>query len=272
VFENALAVLKEEARLPPGWDLEDLLGTEKLFKKERVTALDALALFQKLMDSTHQKRWTRDRATRGDGEKIADRFIVTHVTEIQNQGSWENYDRRRQEIIKSCKTRVSDGQWDKWSGPVLTRELGDQIAKVCKLTPLEPNCNEFLMFHGAKPLVADLIAENHFDISFASKDGMFGAGLYFAEASSKSDEYCSPNDADEFPLILVRCTLGKINYVDAPKPYDNPGRRQLEHSCMSGTYNSVLGDRIKVSGTYREFVVYDHFQAYPHFILWYRRE
>lgn len=266
-FQAALDVLRKESRLPPGWDLEDLLGTEKLFKKEQVTDTNALALFQKLMDSTHQKRWTRDRATRGDGGAIAEKFHVIHVSEIQNQASWENYDKRRQEIIRSGNKRVSDDQWRKWSGIIMTKAIGEEICKACNLTPLDHRCNEFLMFHGASPVVADLIAMNHFDISFASKDGMFGAGLYFAEASSKSDEYCQPNAQNEFPLILVRCTLGKVNYVDQPKPYDDPGRRNLEHSCMSGSYDCVLGDRIKVSNTYREFVIYDNFQAYPHFIL-----
>merc|ERR1711879_657492 len=120
------------------------------------------------------------------------------------------------------------------------------IAAECELSPLEDSCNEFLFLHGTKPEVADLIAENHFDISFASKDGMFGAGLYFAETSSKSDEYAVPNDDDEYPLIIVRVILGRPNYVDAPKPFDDPGRRNLEHSCMAGSYHSVIGDRIKV--------------------------
>lgn len=44
------------------------------------------------------------------------------------------------------------------------------------------------MFHGTKPEAADLIAMNHFDMAFACKTGLFGAGLYFAENSSKSDE------------------------------------------------------------------------------------
>lgn len=101
---------------------------------------------------------------------------------------------------------------------------------------------------------------------------MFGAGLYFAEASSKSDEYCQPNENDEYPIIIVRVILGRPHYVDAPKPFDDPGRRALEHSCMSGSCHSVIGDRIKVSNTYREMVVYDHFQAYPRFILWYHRK
>jgi len=278
-FVKALEILKEKAHLPPGWNLEDLLGTEKMFRKAPVSSDRALQLFQALMTQTHQKRWTRDRKTRGDGAAIADSFEVLRVTEVQNQASWENYHRRREEIVKDCNppdrescAPLSAEQWQEWSGRVMTEALGHEIASACRLSPLDSRCNEFLFFHGVKPQVADLIAENHFDISFASKDGMFGAGLYFAEASSKSDEYCQPNEKDEFPIIIVRVILGRPNYVDAPKPFDDPGRRALEHSCMSGSFHSVIGDRIKVSNTYREMVVYDHFQCYPHFILWYQRK
>ncbi|OLQ14812.1 hypothetical protein AK812_SmicGene960 [Symbiodinium microadriaticum] len=65
-FTRALVILKEKAHMPPGWNLEDLLGTEKLFRK----------------------RWTRDRAARGDGAKIADSFEVSRVIEIQNQAGY----------------------------------------------------------------------------------------------------------------------------------------------------------------------------------------
>eukprot|EP00913_Durusdinium_trenchii_P019103 g17953.t1 len=184
-FRKALDILKEKAHLPPGWNLEDLLGTEKMFRTARgrecllklkapVNSDRALQLFQALMTSTHQKRWTRDRKTRGDGEKIADSFEVTRVTEVQNQASWENYHRRREEIVKDCNppdrdpyAPLSQEQWQEWSG---REALGHEIANACRLSPLDSRCNEFLFFHGVKPQVADLIAENHSDISFASKD------------------------------------------------------------------------------------------------------
>ena len=40
---------------------------------------------------------------------------------------------------------------------------------------------------------------------------------------------------------------------------------------MHGEYHSVLGDREKCRGTFREFMVYDNAQIYPEWIIWYRR-
>ncbi|CAJ1366304.1 unnamed protein product [Effrenium voratum] len=235
-FIRALDILKEQAHMPPGWDLEDLLGTEKMFRKKPVNGERALQLFQVLMTSTHQKRWTRDRATRGDGKKIADAFEVARVTEVQNQASWENYHRRREEIVRECNppdrepyAPLSPDQWQEWSGRVMTDDIGNEIASACRLSPLDPRCNEFLFFHGVKPQVADLIAENHFDISFASKDGMFGAGLYFAEASSKSEarseritQFLSHDDAKVREAAI--CALNVISLETRGK------KDVLEHS------------------------------------------
>jgi len=119
--------------------------------------------------------------------------------------------------------------------------------------------------------IASLIAENHFDMAFACKTGMLGAGLYFAESSTKSDEYVKGNAKNQFPIIFARVTLGRINYCDKPDPSKDPGREKLQDSCLHGSYHSVLGDRIKVRKTYREYVVYDHFQVYPQFVVWYTR-
>eukprot|EP00971_Amphidinium_carterae_P129485 2564589-Amphidinium_carterae.2 len=37
-------------------------------------------------------------------------------------------------------------------------------------------------------------------------------------------------------------------------------------------HNCVVGDREKARGTYREFIVYNSDQAYPEYVLIYRRE
>eukprot|EP00913_Durusdinium_trenchii_P026152 g24534.t1 len=41
--------------------------------------------------------------------------------------------------------------------------------------------------------------------------------------NATQDEYCQPNEHDEYPIIIVRVILGRPNYIDAPKPFDDPG-------------------------------------------------
>ncbi|OLQ12682.1 hypothetical protein AK812_SmicGene3389 [Symbiodinium microadriaticum] len=74
-----------------------------------------------------------------------------------------------------------------------------------------------------------------------------------------------------YPMILCRVTLGRIYYCANQDPTKDPGRDKLESACTTGGYHCVLGDRLKARGTYREYVVYDHFQVYPQFIVWYSR-
>ena len=41
---------------------------------------------------------------------------------------------------------------------------------------------------------------------------------------------------------------------------------------VNGPYHSVIGDREKCRGTFREIMVYDKNQAYPEWIVWYQRQ
>ncbi|CAE8650622.1 unnamed protein product, partial [Polarella glacialis] len=51
-------------------------------------------------------------------------------------------------------------------------------------------------------------------------------------------------------------------------------RESLRFSCRhsSGEHHSVIGDREKIRQTFREFVIFDAHQAYPEYIVWYRRK
>merc|ERR1712048_1761 len=218
----------------------------------------------------------RDRLFRGEGGLVARGYRVEKIVSVMNAESWGSYMNRLDEISEQCKrfpgaAPCADATWGEWSGKVSTHSLGGQILQSARLPSLDPKANEFLMFHGTKPEAADSIAQNHFSLAFACKTGLFGAGLYFAESSSKSDEYVKSDSEGRFPVVLCRVALGRINYVPHLDPTKDPGREKLESSCLSGEYHSVLGDRKKAKGTYREFVVYDHFQVYPHFIVWYKR-
>lgn len=68
--------------------------------------------------------------------------------------------------------------------------------------------------------------------------------------------------------------MGRVKYTDAEKPKQDKDLLKAvigDGSTFYPRYNSTLGDREKVRGTYREFVVYDDNQAYPEYIVLYRR-
>lgn len=271
-YQAALEVLRKLKRLPSGWEVTELVGDDaagKMFKKIDVASDDLKRLVQKLFDVTKDPIVTRDR--RG---AVPTSYTVQKIVAVMNADSWSAYFKRQEAVTDKCQffpgaAPVPDEKWAAWTGAVLTAGHGEAILAASRQPPLEVSANEYLMFHGTKPDAADLIAQNHFDMAFACKSGLFGAGLYFAESCSKSDEYVQANSQGHYPMILCRVTLGHINYCDWEAPSER--RKELEDSCLSGAYHCVLGDRKKVRNTFREFIVYDHYQVYPAFIVWYSR-
>jgi len=274
LYESTMKELKALKRLPSGWEVTDLVGDDaeaKMFKKIDIGSSDLKALFQKLFDETKASIITRDRVG-----SVPRAYQVEKIISVMNADSWGSYMKRVDDITTQCShfsgvAPLSDETWDSWSGKVSGYKTQQDILSSARLPGLQASANEFLMFHGTKPEAADSIASKHFDMAFACKTGLFGAGLYFAESSSKSDEYVKPDAEGRFPMIICRVTLGRINYCPHKDPITDPGREKLESSCLSGDYHSVLGDRKKAKNTYREFIVYDHYQVYPHFIVWYNR-
>jgi len=280
-YREAMSRLKTLKRLPSGWEVSELVGDDASAKMFMKAELDLghdevlKQLFQKLFDDTKASIVTRDRAARGAGG-MPRGYRVQKVISVMNAESWKSYMERLDNIAQACRRHagaapLSAEVWKEWSGVVHTASHGNEILKRSRLPELEEGANEFLMFHGTKPEAADLIAMNHFDMAFACKTGLFGAGLYFAENSSKSDEYVKGDSKGWYPMILCRVTLGRIYYCANQDPTKDPGRDKLESACTTGGYHCVLGDRLKARGTYREYVVYDHFQVYPQFIVWYSR-
>ena len=69
-------------------------------------------------------------------------------------------------------------------------------------------------------------------------------------------------------MLLCRVILGRVRYCGDRVPDVENMVRQV----LSGEFDSVLGDRERTSGTYREFIVYDERSVYPAYVLWYRRD
>jgi len=276
LYDEAMNKLKGMKRLPSGWQAEDLVGTDatsKMFKKMDFSDPMLKSFFQQMFDQTKASITTRDRSG-----AVPTGYRVERIESVMNVDSWSAYISRRDKIVEQCQ-RVKGVAplplpiWESYSGPIDTCKgtVHQDILANCNMPQLEVACNEFLLFHGTKPHAAELIVRNNFDMAFACKTGLFGAGLYFAESCSKADEYVQPDERGHFPLIICRVTLGRMNYCPNADPIKDPGRTALEASCLRGEYHSVIGDRKKARGTYREFIVYDNFQVYPTFIVWYSR-
>lgn len=129
--------------------------------------------------------------------------------------------------------------------------------------------NSAFLFHGTSNKGAEAICLGDFLVSKAGTHAgtLYGNGVYLAESCSKSDEYADPGDDGLRVLLLCRVTLGNVLYCAGV----NPNAEALVKQCVRGSFHSVLGDREKARGTFREFIVYDDDQVYPEYQLWYRR-
>merc|ERR1711879_1127795 len=108
---------------------------------------------------------------------------------------------------------------------------------------LEDEPIERWLFHGTNPRALEGIAKSNFDLSRAGSGagGMYGAGIYCAECSSKADEYSEQDAGGVRGLLLCRAVLGNILYDCAKAPNVTVGK-QLVHTAnaFSAAKNSCI--------------------------------
>ena len=162
-----------------------------------------------------------------------------------------------------------------WKAPLTAGWVASEATDAGLNFALREDVNEALLFHGTSKAAAEAILREDFRLSKAGSNAgtLFGRGIYLAECVSKSDEY-TEEVAGVRTILVCRATLGRVLYTDAQRPHvgfleDLCGYKQAPGK---GQYDSVLGDREKCSGTYREFIVYDDDFLYPEFIVKYRRQ
>ncbi|XP_025835265.1 tankyrase [Agrilus planipennis] len=174
----------------------------------------------------------------GHAGGIFSRYNIIRIQKVQNRKLWERYTHRRQEVAE---------------------ENGNQS-------------NERMLFHGSAFINA--IVQKGFDERHAYIGGMFGAGIYFAEHSSKSNQYvygicggtgCSAHkDRSCYichrHLLLCRVTLGKsfLQFSAMKMAHAPPG------------HHSVMGRPSAGGLNYPEYVVYRGEQAYPEYFVTYQ--
>lgn len=189
----------------------------------------------------------------------ADKLQVLEVQRVEHPDLWDAYVRRRDEIAAGL------------------RENGSGLVSVPVQTDPFFSCddssNERWLFHGTLPSAGRSIAASGFAPDARSARGtLFGKGVYFTECASKADLYATP--FIERPgatdgllcLLLCRVTLGRVMSSDALRPDVS----KIQEALRCGSAHSFLGDR-RLHNSYREFVVTDTAQAYPEWVIWYRR-
>ncbi|CAJ1337465.1 unnamed protein product [Effrenium voratum] len=266
-------------KLPVGWDVNLMVLNREGARMVAQLQLDdpsVCARFQRLLDLTHRKVYTRDRM----GQPVPERLRLLTVAAVTNDESWGNYAARREAIRREIDADISG--YTRYDVDTMARssdaesdagESAESIALALAedfASPLMQEVNEVFLFHGTSAANAEKIKTHDFRINLAGSNAgsLYGRGIYLAENCTKSDEYTSPLADGVRHLLVCRVALGRVHYTDA-KDADPRG---CEDACLKGKYHSILGDRKKCRGTFREFVVFDEEQTYVNYILTYRRE
>ncbi|KAG1954633.1 poly [ADP-ribose] polymerase tankyrase-2-like isoform X1 [Pimephales promelas] len=180
----------------------------------------------------------REHRDGGHAGGIFNRYNIAKIQKVCNKKLWERYTHRRKEVSEENHN----------------------------------HSNERMLFHGS-PFVNAIIHKG-FDERHAYIGGMFGAGIYFAENSSKSNQYVygigggtgCPLHKDrscyvcQRHLLFCRVTLGKsfLQFSAMKMAHSPPG------------HHSVTG-RPSVNGlALAEYVIYRGEQAYPEYLITYQ--
>ena len=134
--------------------------------------------------------------------------------------------------------------------------------------------NEVFLYHGTTAEVADIVAHHGFDERVAKLDGLYGAGIYFANQSCKAAQYAK--DPGVKTLIVARVALGDPYYADSTwRSYGTlsasrrPPDRPRADKAKGLTYDSIVANESRTQ-IHREFMLYDRRQAYPEYIVRFR--
>eukprot|EP00931_Biecheleriopsis_adriatica_P103812 TRINITY_DN78601_c0_g1_i1.p1 TRINITY_DN78601_c0_g1~~TRINITY_DN78601_c0_g1_i1.p1 ORF type:complete len:431 (-),score=96.48 TRINITY_DN78601_c0_g1_i1:50-1342(-) len=214
-----------------------------------------------LVQKTYKKVWTRDRKATGVN-KVPEGYELIKAKRCENRKDWQRYYLKRHQLVHACSTKTGFMQ-----RPALTT----RASGITRRQALRQNCNEWLLFHGTSREAAESILSgaSDFVISLAgSATGtLYGKGTYFAESITKADEYAKADEKGHCCVLVCKVVGGHVLYNDEVTPDPD----QLQQSCISGDFHSVLGDREKCRNTFKEYVVFDADQVYVEYVLFYKR-
>ncbi|KAJ8686279.1 hypothetical protein QAD02_022073 [Eretmocerus hayati] len=240
-----------QPNINPGTLLVDLLTEDKEF----------LAVEEEMQSTIREHR------DNGHSGGIFSRYNIVRIQKVQNRKLWERYSHRRQEVAEEvAASSVTVAPTSPGSSPGAAPRTCSTASSALS------HANERMLFHGS-PFI-NAIVQKGFDERHAYIGGMFGAGIYFAEHSSKSNQYvygiCGgtgcPVHKDRScyichrHLLLCRVTLGKsfLQFSAMKMAHAPPG------------HHSVMGRPSQGGLVFPEYVVYRGEQAYPEYLITYQ--
>jgi len=125
-----------------------------------------------------------------------------------------------------------------------------------------------MLFHGTGACDPKIIYEDDkgFLINFASDDGLWGRGVYFAQDASYSHKYTFRTPSNTCKMILAQVITGDGITLDEDRNIRLPPLNELNESGKK-RFDCVLGMR---HGTFI-YVCYDNGRAYPTYVIEYIR-
>eukprot|EP00931_Biecheleriopsis_adriatica_P035051 TRINITY_DN20201_c0_g1_i1.p1 TRINITY_DN20201_c0_g1~~TRINITY_DN20201_c0_g1_i1.p1 ORF type:complete len:437 (-),score=34.23 TRINITY_DN20201_c0_g1_i1:42-1295(-) len=248
---------------PAYWSNQNLLED---FDTREVVPRHVVKRLQELLDQTFKDTATRDRQK---GVRMPKRLNLIKAQRIEDSHMFLTYEKAKRDIRQNRKSACTRAETlgKGHIRRVKTMCAGDGFFD----SRMDGNINEFYLWHGTSPQAAFAISEDGFRISLSgsNRGTMFGHGAYFAECSSKADEYAKGGDdlyQGIYAILLCRVVCGEMLHTTNDRDIPN-----IEKAIRSRTHDSVLGDREQAVGTYREFVVFREAQIYPEYVILYER-
>jgi serine/threonine protein kinase len=195
---------------------------------------------------------------------------VVSVVRVENESLWQMYQLRRDILKKNCSAQGFRS---------LSVATNWQPAMPSK-AEMSEDINEFYLFHGTSPEMAEVICKHGFDERVAALSGLYGAGSYFAINSCKSHQYSSKTkDSPNFVMLVCRVAMGSPHCTSTTHRYE---RRPPDNAATPGQpFDSIFAQHgisfpIIIAGVQRhhkqhhnEYVVFDRHQVYPEYIVRY---
>jgi hypothetical protein len=225
-----------------------------------------------------------------DAQKM-DRLRVHRVVRVENAPLFESYQRERAKIAHRVEAARAAGH----DVARLEEHAPDWLkAKAGFPATIDADTNESWLWHGTSATIDitnpdgtqqrvdtwEVLAKHGFDERVASDSGLYGAGSYFADASSKANQYATaqrarqPLNADGHHCMLsCRVTMGDAYMTPGTRlrkrlPPNNPATPGLPYDSVFAEEGHT--DRGRPGPQFHnEYVVFAKAQVYPEYVIWY---